>query len=82
MKACIARIAPHRIGGREVSDGLRRETRDLAREIERATQYSRTYGFTEAKQAWPELVRIRTDQSPMIPRLSDSALSKSLTANR
>jgi phenylacetate-coenzyme A ligase PaaK-like adenylate-forming protein len=43
------------LGGEKVSDGLRQKLRDLARELGSSTVHVlATYGFTEAKQAWPE----------------------------
>src|SRR3954471_22250305 len=43
------------LGGEKVSDGLRQKLRDLALELGAANVHvMATYGFTEAKQAWPE----------------------------
>jgi phenylacetate-coenzyme A ligase PaaK-like adenylate-forming protein len=43
------------LGGEKVSDGLRQKLRDLARELgARDVDVLATYGFTEAKMAWPE----------------------------
>jgi phenylacetate-coenzyme A ligase PaaK-like adenylate-forming protein len=43
------------LGGEKVSDGLRHKLRELARELGAPNvQVLATYGFTEAKQAWPE----------------------------
>jgi phenylacetate-coenzyme A ligase PaaK-like adenylate-forming protein len=43
------------LAGEKVSDGLRLKLRDLARELGAANvDVLATYGFTEAKQAWPE----------------------------
>jgi phenylacetate-coenzyme A ligase PaaK-like adenylate-forming protein len=43
------------LAGEKVSDGLRMKLRDLARELGAGNvNILATYGFTEAKQAWPE----------------------------
>ncbi len=45
------------VGGEKVSDGLRQKLRDLARELgvpRGGMDVVATYGFTEAKLAWPE----------------------------
>jgi phenylacetate-CoA ligase len=43
------------LAGEKVSDGLRLKLRDLARELGTGNaNVLATYGFTEAKQAWPE----------------------------
>ncbi len=43
------------LGGEKVSNGLRHKLRDLAQELGAAdVAVLATYGFTEAKQAWPE----------------------------
>jgi phenylacetate-CoA ligase len=44
------------LGGEKVSDGLREKLRDLARELgaKPSLDILATYGFTEAKMAWPE----------------------------
>jgi phenylacetate-coenzyme A ligase PaaK-like adenylate-forming protein len=43
------------LGGEKVSDGLRQKLRDLARELGAGhVDVLATYGFTEAKMAWPE----------------------------
>src|SRR5262245_15418776 len=43
------------LGGEKVSDGLRHKLRDLARELGASkVDVLATYGFTEAKMAWPE----------------------------
>jgi phenylacetate-coenzyme A ligase PaaK-like adenylate-forming protein len=43
------------LAGEKVSDGLRLKLRDLARELGAGNvNILATYGFTEAKQAWPE----------------------------
>lgn len=42
------------LGGEKVSNGLRQKLRDLARELGASVDVLATYGFTEAKLAWPE----------------------------
>jgi phenylacetate-coenzyme A ligase PaaK-like adenylate-forming protein len=43
------------LGGEKVSDGLRHKLRELARELGASkVNVLATYGFTEAKMAWPE----------------------------
>jgi phenylacetate-CoA ligase len=52
------------LAGEKVSDGLRVKLRDLARELGAGNvNILATYGFTEAKQAWPECPYPH-DQSP------------------
>jgi len=53
----------HTYGGEKVSDGLRVKLRNHCSRIGAGNvNILATYGFTEAKQAWPN-VRIRTTNS-------------------